>query len=272
MNSHEILNQIRQIERRANRMVTETVSDFSFQPSAQFRGIAGTVENRNNADEGRFNREVNTVAVEDFESGLANGFAGEWKSFWVLKNAGQSSVDFGFEPVAQPRRLLLIPKDGLLELKPGFVLEDYLAGHARRCERRPLSSPRTFSQVKPNSGWRRSLSARSSNFAITSGGKSSAISSWSRFSTSNCPSKGSRRNSCMISVALTGASYSTDFPTQAEFTLSRAAQLVPRSLRSTPFALSSAGPWPPARSSKRSARSNCERNALVAESIRWKAR
>ena len=42
----EILKKIRQIELRTNRIVTETLAGFSFQPSPQFRRIPRAMKNR----------------------------------------------------------------------------------------------------------------------------------------------------------------------------------------------------------------------------------
>ncbi len=54
----ELLKKIRTIELRTNRIVTETLADFSFQPSPQFRRIPRAVENRQDGENIIFDRKV----------------------------------------------------------------------------------------------------------------------------------------------------------------------------------------------------------------------
>ena len=105
----EILKKIRQIELRTNRIVTETLAGFSFQPSPQFRRIPRAVENGNNADEVRFDPEINAVFLEDFDAGLAGFPADRFKPLRVGKNALKSRVNLGFKTVAQAGLLRVIP-------------------------------------------------------------------------------------------------------------------------------------------------------------------
>ena len=140
----EILKKIRQIELRTNRIVSAMLVGFSFQPPPQFRRISRTVENRHDADKIFLNRKIDAVTVEDFHPGFVNGVACKWKSFRVLKDAGERGVNFSLEPVAQAWLLLLVPKDGVFKFQTRLWFEDYLAGHARRCARRSFNSARTL--------------------------------------------------------------------------------------------------------------------------------
>jgi hypothetical protein len=213
----EILKKIRQIELRTNRIVAKPLADSSLQPSAQFGWIPGTVKYRDNADELSFNAEIDAVTIKSHNFRFVNSPARKLKSIRILKNSKESGMNCRLESVTQSGLLPVVPQYGIFKFESGLEFKDYFAGHARRCARRSLSSARTFSQVTPNSGWRRSFSARASSFSANSGGISSANTSCIRCNTSNCSSKGRRRNCSRISVALMPAIYTLERPTQAGF-------------------------------------------------------
>jgi hypothetical protein len=198
------------------------------QTSVQFHRISRAVENRDDTDEVRLNGVIDAVAIKNFHFRFINGFARKGKSFRVLKDTAESCVDFGSKTITEPGLLFVIPKNGIFKLKPRLWLKDYFAGHARRCASLPLSSARTFSQVTPSSGWRRSRSARSSNRANISGGNSSLNSAWMSWTTSHCSSNAIRRNCSRISIALIPTIYSIHSPAQAGFSTSASMHPAPR--------------------------------------------
>jgi hypothetical protein len=197
----EILIKIRQIEIRTDWLVSEMAA-FLFQPSPQFLRIARAVENGNNTDKFRFDVEIHTIPVENLDSCHTNRSADQQKSLWVLKNALESRVNFGLKSVSQSRCLLIVPVNRRLKFNAGLSFENYFPAKTRFLFDLALRSARTFSHVIPLSGWRRSLSARSSKVAICSGVNTSPNSSRMRWTTSHFSSNDIRRNCSRISVAL----------------------------------------------------------------------
>ncbi len=178
-------------------------TDFGlFDPSAEFRWVAGRVKYRNRADEARLDVEINAILLEGLDPCLVGCPANETKTPRILKDSPEDSVYFGLEPVTKPWPLIVIPSDSLFKFEPRLGIEDYFPRHSRLFSRRPLSSARIVSQRTPVSGWWRSRSARSSNFAICSGVKSPSISSRISSASLRFSSIGSRRNCSRISVAL----------------------------------------------------------------------
>ena len=174
----------------------------SFDPSANFRWVTGRVKYRNHADEARLDVEINAILLEGLDPCLAGCPANETKTPRILNDSPQDSVHFGLEPVTKPAPLIVIPADCLFKFEPRLGIEDYFPRHARLFSRRPLSSARIVSQRTPVSGWWRSRSARSSNFAICPGVKPPSISSRISSASLRFSSIGSRRNCSRISVAL----------------------------------------------------------------------
>ena len=101
----EILKKIRQIELRTNRIVNETLRDDSLESPSQFRWVARGMENSHYANKLWLDVKEKTVAFEDFETGLPNGFAHELKSRRVFADAPEDGLDL---------RLESIPQSGLL--------------------------------------------------------------------------------------------------------------------------------------------------------------
>src|SRR5688572_20097231 len=95
MISLEIRNNLCQVEICTNCTETE------FQAPAEFGGISRAEKNRNNTDEIRLDAEIDRVFVEHLNSGFAYRPTNELKSFGILQDALNSSVNFGFEPISQ---------------------------------------------------------------------------------------------------------------------------------------------------------------------------
>src|ERR1035437_5351604 len=208
----EILKKIRQSELRTNRIVTETLAGFSFQPSPQFRRIPRAIENRNDTDVIGLDVKVDAVAMKSSEQRcLASFQAGETKAFRSFLNFLNDVIDFSLKFIAQPRLLFVIPKNRLIKLEAGDRREDDVATHAaRRAFNRCLASARTCSHGMPALGFCRSSFARRSSSAFCSGVSSSLKSpnSKSMVSTSSRRSgSGIRRSSSRISVLLMSLIY-----------------------------------------------------------------
>jgi len=216
----EILKKIRQIELRTNRIVTETLAGFSFQPSPQFGRITATVKNGNNTNEVRLYAEINFVFGENVHARFASVLGNQLKPFRVAQDVLKGDVNFGFKPVAQSGLLRVIPNDRLFKFESRLRVENYLARHARPLIR-SFNSARTCSQGIPLWGLRRNSSPRRSNSASCSGVGSASNFSRSCSKTSRCSSNGSFSTCSITCVALMVAIYSVGLCVQAEFFPSR---------------------------------------------------
>src|SRR5260221_10150143 len=84
----ELLKKIRQIELRTNRIVTETLAGFSFQPSPQFRRIPRAVPDGNNYKFRRFGFDGEIDGVRPVQNFcLSSQAAVKMKSFGILTNS-----------------------------------------------------------------------------------------------------------------------------------------------------------------------------------------
>jgi hypothetical protein len=152
---HRILKKIRQIEIRANRLVTESLAGASFQPPARFCRIPCAVPDGNHLDFSVHfvDHEVNRVRPT-MNSRLAGFASGCRKSKWLKRR---------FRVVDDPKAHFL-----------------YFAS----------VSSRSCSQGMPRPGFSSASSARRSSSAISSGVSSSNLSR-SCSKTSRCSSNGS---------------------------------------------------------------------------------
>ena len=201
----EILEKIRQIELRTNRLVSESTVFLLLQPSVQCRRVSCTVENGNDVNGTQFHRIIEAVR-KSADNNLVHCGRCKTKSIGGLRNLVESFLDFDSKFVTQAGALFIIPGHRVFKFQAGERCKNDLPLHALRLFRRSGSSAWTVSHGMPRSGCRRSSSARRSNSAICSGVSlsSTAINSSSMRSTSSrrCAS-GKRRIDSRISVALT---------------------------------------------------------------------
>ena len=89
----EILNKIRQIELRTNRVVTQTLTSFSLQPSPQFRRIPRAVPDSENFNLAmlRIDGEVNRIRPRFGHFGFARQRRRQPKSFGVLSQSWRNA-------------------------------------------------------------------------------------------------------------------------------------------------------------------------------------
>jgi hypothetical protein len=210
--------EIRQIEIRTNRVVTETLADASFQPPAQFRRIPRAMPDGADNHLGRFlfDDEINGIRPRLRKFGFAGQPAGETKSFGVVANCFEKSPQLLGESLANSRLALVIKVNGLGKFPLGILFNDDPKTH-RLARNRFSMSATTSSSGRQRSGCASARSARRSSSAICSGVSSSSNFSRSCSKTSRCSSNGSRFTCSMTCVALMAVIYSVDSFVQAGF-------------------------------------------------------
>jgi len=198
----EILKKIRQSELRTNRIVTETLAGFSFQPSPQFGGVLVSLPDGHDFHQMFFfkNCKVNRIwPADDFC--LASGR----RSFSVAKRVRNDLlkiiVKHHGEASANSRLSRFIPVTGCAHLFAHFSLDDEAEPHFFTPYRANISA-RKVSHGMPRSGCARASAARRSSSAICSGVSSGSKSSRSCSKTSYCSSNGSSRIFSKTCVAL----------------------------------------------------------------------
>jgi hypothetical protein len=212
---HKILKKIRQIELHANRIVTETLAGFSFQPAPQFRRIPRAVENRNDNQLSRIfkQREVDGIRpVEHFY--FLGGWPGKWKSLRVFGSFVKSCASLAGKFLTDAVRLRIIPSNRLIQFRFGLVLEDDPKRHCLARYRFSMSA-KTSSIGRQRSGCARALAARRSSSAICSDVSSSSNRLRSCSKTFRCSSNGSLSTCSKTWAALMVAIYSFDSIAQA---------------------------------------------------------
>ena len=110
----EILKKIRQIELRTNRIVTETLAGFSFQPPPQFRRIPRAVKNGKDHDEDIvFDRKVNGVFLEPTQANSLRASANPLEKFGIGQRTLKRRFHFQFEFFAKSGDVRLHTKQPL---------------------------------------------------------------------------------------------------------------------------------------------------------------
>src|ERR1035437_6036610 len=216
----QTLKKIRPIELRTNRIVTETLAGFSFQPPAQFRRIPSAVENRHDRENVIFDREINAVSLESFLTNHAPSTAHLAKQFGLCLRAVQRLNDFLGKFFSQTRRFIFIPNNGLKKFGLRVRLEKGIKIHhqPKRCRITAL----TCSNGIPSRGFFSNSARRRSSSAVCSGVRSGSNPSSTRSSlifraSSIRSSSGRVLAASNNSVALMAAIYSFQFVTQARF-------------------------------------------------------
>ena len=202
----EILKKIRQIEIRTNRVVTETLADFSFHPLPQFGRIPRAVPDGNHFDlvmcfvDGKI--DCVRPAKHLCPAAFATGFG---KSKRLGSNRSHYLVHLKHETNAESFRLFLIPSNRLPKFSRGLRLVDDPKAHFLYLSN--ISSRNSFHGV-PRPGCFKASSARRSSSAICSGVSSSSNLLRSCSKTSRCSSNGSLSNCSKTWAALMLLNYS----------------------------------------------------------------
>ncbi len=206
----EILNKIRQIELRTNRLASATLDDASTHPFPKFGGVLTTVPNGNDFDflVFRIHRKINRVRpVKD--SRLSRQTPHQGKPLRFFGQDLKQGIDYSVETLADTRFLFVIP---LHRLAP-FLFSRGLGNDSKRHfrpENRCRISVKIRSAGFPRPGCFNASSARRSSSAICPGESSVSASANSlriRSKTSRCSAAVSLRNCSTTSVALMPGNY-----------------------------------------------------------------
>jgi hypothetical protein len=200
----EILKKIRQIELGTNRIVTETLAGFSFQPSPQFRRIPRPMPNGNDFNLAVFdvNREINRIRPRFGQLGFVRQSCRQPKPIGVARQRLEKGLKFVIKSPTHTGFLRFIPIHGLIPFPFGFGFRDDFERHFL-ASRRFLISAETSSIGVPRPGCLSASSARRSSSAICSGvSSSSKYSSRTFAATSYCSASGKRWICSRICVAL----------------------------------------------------------------------
>ncbi|HET7625527.1 MAG TPA: hypothetical protein VFM25_09695 [Verrucomicrobiae bacterium] len=180
----EILKKIRQIELWTNRIVTDSLAAFSFQPPAQFRRIPRAVKNGNDRKNTVLNCEINHVAFEPTETNFLRATTNFLKKFRIGQCTLKRRFYFQFEFFAKAGLRIFIPGNSLIEFKARSGFENDWQAH--RQPKRLLRSASTCSHGIPSYGFFSNSASRRSNSAVCSGVKSGSNPSSMRSSLSFC--------------------------------------------------------------------------------------
>ena len=199
----EILKKIRQIELRTNRIVTETLAGISFQPSPQFRWIARTMPDGADDYFGSmaFDNEEYGIRPRLWHFGFLSQPTGEGKSFRVLANRFEETLQLFGESLTDSRLAFIVKNNGLGEFPFCFFFDDHPKTH-RVARNRFSMSATTSSSGRQSSGCASARSARWSSSAICSGVSSSSKSrTTSRiFSKASCCSANGSLQNCSTTL------------------------------------------------------------------------
>jgi hypothetical protein len=188
----EILKKIRQIELRTKRIVTAPLASFSFQPSPQFRRIPRAMPDGadNHFGSLAFDHEEYGIRPRIWHFGFLGQPTGEGKSFRVLANRFEKTLQLFGESLADSRLVLVVKNNRVGEFPFRFLFDDHPKTH-RLARNRFSMSATTSSSGRQSSGCASARSARRSSSAICSGVSSSSNLSRSCSKTSRCSSNGS---------------------------------------------------------------------------------
>jgi hypothetical protein len=189
-----------------------------FQPPAQFLRIPRSMPDGadNHLGSLAFDNEEYGIRPWFWHFGLLGQPAGEGKSFRVLANRFEKSLQVLGESLADTRLAFVVEVDGVGKFQFRFLLNEDSKTH-RLARNRFSMSATTSSSGRQSSGCASARSARRSSSAICSGVSSSSNFSRSCSKTSRCSSNGSR-SSCSKTwawAALMALIYSVDLFAQA---------------------------------------------------------
>ena len=212
----EILKKIRQIELRTNRIVTETLAGFSFQPSPQFRWIPRPMPDRKNFHLTMLgvHGKINRVRPRRWNFGFPGSGGSAKKSFGLVSKCVEQFPKRNIQPMTDSRLALVIKHHGFMPvLFSGSLNYDRKSHFLAR--RRSSISAKTWSTGLPRPGFFSASSARRSSSATCSGVSSGSNSSRRRAKTWYCSSNGSLLICSKTCAALMAAIYSFDLSAQA---------------------------------------------------------
>src|ERR1035437_6896672 len=127
----EILKKIRQIELRTNRIVTETLAGFSFQPSPQFRRIPRAMPDGadNHLGSLAFDNEEYGIRPRVWHFGFLCQPTGKWEAVRVLANGFEKSLQLFGESLADSRLAFVVKNNRIGEFTFGLLLNDHPKTH-----------------------------------------------------------------------------------------------------------------------------------------------
>jgi len=166
----EILKKIRQIKLRTNRIVTETLAGWSFQPSPQFRRIPRAVKNRQDGENIVFNRKVDGIFIEPAQTNSLCASANPLEKFRIGQRTLKRRFYLQFEFFSKSSALAFIPSNRLVEFQTRSRFENDRKAHFQ--PKRWLRSASTCSQGIPSRGFFSNSARRRSSSAACSGVKS----------------------------------------------------------------------------------------------------
>jgi hypothetical protein len=172
----EILKKIRQIEIRTNRLMTELLVDFLFQPPAQFSGVSRAVPNGRNYHLRfcRIDGEIDRVRPGRRDFHFSSQLRCQAKSFGVFADLFESMINFAGEFLTKPRHAFIVKINRFDQFPFRLLFNDGPKSH--RLARYFLSiSAMTSSSGRQRSGCLSASWARRSSSAICSGDKSGSI-------------------------------------------------------------------------------------------------
>jgi hypothetical protein len=166
----EILKKIRQIELRTNRIVTETLAGFSFQPSPQFRRIPRAMKNGKDGKDIILDGKIEGVFLEPAQTNSLGAPTHFLKKLRISQRTLKRRFHFQFEFLAKSGTLAFIPSNRLVEFKPCNRFENDRKTHFQ--PKRLLRSASTCAQGTPSRGFFSNSARRRSSSAACSGVKS----------------------------------------------------------------------------------------------------
>jgi hypothetical protein len=182
----EILKKIRQIELRANRIVTGGFFARLSKSLLEFGWITRGMENRNHCKYIILDREINGVFPELAKANLPRASANSLKMPRIGQRPLQREFYFQFKFSSKSGVLCFVPGDRLFKLQTCRGFED--DGEVHYQPKRLLRSASTCSQGIPSRGFFSNSARRRSNSATCSGVKSGSNPSPMRSSLSFCAS------------------------------------------------------------------------------------
>jgi hypothetical protein len=194
------------------------VLPMSFQPPAQIRRIPRAVPEGadNHLGSLAFDYEEHVIRPRFWHFGFLSQAAGEGKSFRVLANCFEETLQILGKSLADSRLALVVKRNRLGEFPFGLLLDDHPKTH-RAARNRFSMSATTSSSGRQRSGCASARSARRSSSAVCSGVSWSSNRSRRCSKTSRCSSNGSRFTCSMTCAALMALIYSTGSRVQAGF-------------------------------------------------------
>jgi hypothetical protein len=214
----ELLETVRRVELRTNRLVNVKAMQFSRQASAQFRWIPRAVENRKDGKGIVFDRKMDGVFPEAAQANFLRASTHPLKKFWIGQRTAERTFYFQLEFFAKSGPFRFISSHCLLKFRKCCGLENDWQAHCH--PKRLLSLASTRSQGIPSRGFFSNSARRRSSSAACSGVSSSSKAPYfsQTFSATCCRSPGGKWPICSrISVAFMVLIYSVGSFVQARF-------------------------------------------------------